>query len=132
MTKINIKFGYPISLEEQELLSERAVEKDCSVERALCFEFAWIANSLLKRKEKENFFDLVFFVISKRKVIAPKIICSSYIHNRNRMPMLVLEKDFLVLAKDSEQISISKGMVDEFGQIFQTEFDYEYVGFERC
>jgi hypothetical protein len=48
MTKIAIKFGYPSSIEEQELLSQRAVEKDCSVEHALCFEFGRLADSLVK------------------------------------------------------------------------------------
>lgn len=128
---IHIKFGYPTSTEGQELLSNRAVENDCSVEHALCFEFECLTDHLVKPKNNENFFDLVFLIASQKQVISPKVTYSSYIHNRNRLPMLVLDEDYLISRKDSLRISITKKMIDELGQIYQTEFDYEYVGFER-
>lgn len=130
MGKINIKFGYPTSSEELDLLSDRAVNNDCSVETALCFEFGCLLDSLSKKKEKENFFDLVFFVAAQRKVVAPKIHFDVYFENGHKLPMMVLENDYLQL-QDSKNLFISNDFVDELGNIYQTEFDYEYVGLER-
>jgi hypothetical protein len=73
MAKIYVKFGYPISEEEQELLSERAIKRDCSVEAELCAGFEYLLNSLISRKGKDKFFDLIFLVASQRQVIAPKV-----------------------------------------------------------
>ena len=131
MGKIFIKFGYPSSIEEQEKLSERAVFYDCSVEESLCYEFKCIVDSLIKRKGKENFFDLVFLVASQRHVICPKASSSTYIENGKQLPMIVLAKEYLLSFDSSCPIAISQEMINEVGQIFQNEFDYEYAGYER-
>jgi hypothetical protein len=131
MSRIAIRFRYPSSIPEQELLSQRAVEKDSSVEHALCFEFGRLAESLAKPKGRENFFDLVFLIASKKQVISPKVTCSSYIENGKRMPMLILQNDYLISLDDSIKIPITSEMLDELGQIYQTEFDYEYVSYQR-
>ena len=130
MGKINIKFGYPTSLEEQELLSDRAILNDCSIETALCFEFGRLLDSLNARKPKENFFDLIFLVITERQAICPEISFSTYIESGYKLPMMVLEDDYLSIG-DSERLFISNTFIDELGKIYQTEFDYEYVGCER-
>ena len=132
MGKIFIKFGFPSSIEEQEKLSERAVFYDCSVEESLCYEFKCIIDSLVKRKDKENFFDLVFLVAAQRHVICSKASPSIYFEHGKKLPMIVLAKEYLVAVDDSSQISITKKMLDEVGEMFQTEFDYEYVGYERA
>ena len=130
MGKINIKFGYPISDEEQELLCERAIEGDCSVETELCAGFERLLNSLNIRKGKDNFFDLIFLVASQKQVISPRVSYGSYFENGHKLPMMVLEDDYL-LTGDSEKLFISNNFLDELGKIYQTEFDYEYVGCER-
>ena len=130
MGKINIKFGYPSSQEEQEKLSDRAVFHDESVEGALCFEFEKTLTSLIKREGPDNFFDLVFFALLGQKVTAPKVGFSSYIENGHRLPMMELQEDFL-MSKDKKRIHISDLLIDDVGELYQTEFDYEYVCFER-
>jgi hypothetical protein len=129
MGKINIKFGHPTSLEEQELLSERAILNDFSIEAALCFEFRRLLDSLNARKHKDNFFDLIFLVITQRQAISPKISFDTYIEGGYRYPMMVLESDYLRIG-ESERLFISNAFIDELGKIYQTEFDYEYVGCE--
>jgi hypothetical protein len=131
MAKINIKFGYPTSWEELDLLSDRAVNNDCSIETALCFEFECLLDSLCKRKGKDNFFDLVFLVATQRQVVSPKIHFDVYFQNGHKLPMMVLEDDYLQL-QNSERLFISNNFVDELGNIYQTEFDYEYAGLERA
>jgi len=128
--KINIKFGYPTSLEEQELLSERAIENNCSIETALCFEFRRLLDSLISRKDKNSFFDLIFLVISERSVISPRVGFGVYIESGYKLPMIVLE-DFYLKLENSERIFITDEFIDELGKIYQVEFDYEYVGFKR-
>lgn len=130
MGKINIKFGYPTSLEEQELLSERAIENNCSIETALCFEFRRLLDSLISRKDKNSFFDLIFLVISERSVISPRVGFGVYIESGYKLPMIVLE-DFYLKLENSERIFITDEFIDELGKIYQVEFDYEYVGFKR-
>jgi len=130
MGKIKIKFGYPTSIEEQEMLSERAIENDCSIETALCFEFKYLLHSFIKRKDK-SFFDLVFLVIVEKEVRSPRISFGIYIENGYKFPMIVLEDDYLKVGR-SEKLFISNEFIDEFGKFYQTEFDYEYVGLERA
>lgn len=129
MGKIRLKFGHPTSTEEQELLSERAIEKDCSIETALCFEFKFLLDSFNKRKDK-SFFDLVFLMIAEREVRAPRISFGTYFENGYKFPMMVLEDDYLRVGR-SKRLFISNEYIDELGKFYQTEFDYEYVGFER-
>jgi len=129
MGKIKIKFGYPTSIEEQEMLSERAIENDCSIETALCFEFKYLLHSFIKRKDK-NFFDLVFLVIAEKEVISPRISFDTYLENGYKFPMMVLEDDYLKIGR-SKRLFISNEFINELGKFFQTEFDYEYVGLER-
>lgn len=100
------------------------------MEHPLCFEFAWSANRLIKSKGDDNFFNLVFFVASGVKVICPKVSCSTYIENGNRMPMLAFKRDYLVSLKDANHIPLTKEVIGEFGKIYQNDFDYEYAGFE--
>jgi len=130
MGKIHIKFGHPTSLSEQELLSDRAIENDCSIEAALCFEFGCILDSLIAKKDKDKFFDLIFLVIVQRSSISPKITFGTYLENGYKLPMMVLDDDYLKVG-GSERLFISNEYVDELGKIYQTEFDYEYAGFER-
>lgn len=129
MGKIHIKFGYPASQEELERLSERAVFYDETVEGALCYEFEKILTSLIERKGSENFFDLVFFAVSGHKVVAPKVRFSSYLENGHRLPMMELKDDFL-LSEDNGRIHISDDLIHGLGELYQAEFDYEYVGFQ--
>ncbi len=130
MGKINIKFGHPISEEEQELLSERAIERDCSIETELCAGFEYLLKSLINRAGKDKFFDLIFLVITGKQAISPKVSFKTYYENGNKYPMIVLEGDYLRVA-DSERLFISNEFIDELGEIYQTEFNYEYVGCER-
>ena len=130
MGKILIKFGYPTSLEEQERLSDRAILNDCSIEAALCFEFGRLLDSLNARKPEENFFDLIFLVVTERQAICPEISFSTYVESGYKLPMMVLGGDHLRVG-DSEKLFITDTFIDELGQIYQTEFDYEYVGCER-
>lgn len=130
MAKINVKFGYPISEEEQELLSERAIERDCSIEFELCAGFEYLFNSMINRKGKDKFFDLIFLIASKRQVIAPRASFNTYKENDHKLPMIVLEDEYLRV-EDSERLFISDEFIDVLGQLYQTEFDYEYVGYER-
>ena len=130
MGKICIKFGYPTSLEEQELLSVRAIERDCSIEAELCEGFKCLLNSLNNRKDKENFFDLIFLVIAEKQVMSPRVSFDTYLENGYKFPMMVLENDYLRIG-NSERLFISNDFVNELGMIYQTEFDYEYSGLER-
>lgn len=130
MGKINIKFGYPNSFEEQELLSERAILNDCSIETAICFEFSRLLDSLNSRKPKENFFDLIFLVITERQAICPEISFGTYIESGYKLPMMILDDDYLQIG-DSERLFISNAFIDEFGKVYEIEFDYEYAGYER-
>jgi len=129
MGKIKLKFGHPTSIEEQELLSERAIEKDCSIETALCFEFKFLLDSFTKRKDK-SFFDLVFLVIAEKEVRSPRISFDTYLENGYKFPMMVLEDDYLKIGR-SERLFVSNEFINELGKFYQTEFDYEYVGLER-
>lgn len=130
MGKINVKFGYPTSLEEQDRLSERAVRNDCSIVTELCLGFKCSLDSLNKRKGRENFFDLVFFVITEKEVRSPAISFDTYLENGHKLPMMVLEGDYLKVGR-SERLFISNDFINELGKLYQDEFDYEYVGLER-
>lgn len=130
MAPINIKFGYPTSTEEQERLSERAIANGCSLEYALCFEFERLLDFLATRKGEESFFDLVFLVISEKSKTAPKVSFGTYCENGYKLPMVVLEDEYLMVG-GSERLFITNKFIDSFGEIYQTEFDYEYVGLER-
>jgi hypothetical protein len=44
--------------------------------------------------------------------------------------MIVLEGEYLRV-EQSERLFISDEFIDVLGQLYQTEFDYEYVGYER-
>lgn len=130
MEIIHIKFGHPTSFEEQGKLSDRAVHNDYPLEEALCFEFESLLDSLIKKKGNESFFDLVFFVSVGKQVKAPKIHFATYMENGHKLPMMVINGSHLKTA-DSELIPITDHYIDELGQLYQDEFDYEYVGFER-
>lgn len=130
MAKIAIKFGYPVSFQEQELLSVRAVENDCSLEWALCYEFRRILDGLQSRKSGNNFFDLIFFLSSGEHVRSPSLDFGTFVDNGHKLPMIILEKDYLLL-EDSKRIFISDEYINELGSLYQDEFDYEFVGFER-
>ena len=131
MAILRIKFAHPLTLKGQQNISDWAIENDCSLDEALFLVFEKLAKFLVKPKGNENFFDLTFLITSQKQVISPKVTCSSYIEGDSRMPMLVLENDYLVSVEGSERIALTKEMINEFGQLYQTEFDYEYVGFEK-
>ena len=130
MGKIKIKFGYPTSIEEQDRLSNRAIRNDCSIETELCHSFRYSIDSLGIRKGKENFFDLVFLVITDKEVRSPAISFNTYLENGFKLPMMILESDYLRVGR-SERLFISNEFINELGKLYQLEFDYEYVGFER-
>lgn len=130
MGKINVKFGHPTSLEEQELLSERAIDRDCSIEAELCAGFEYLLNSLINRAGKDKFFDLIFLVITGKQAKSPMVSYGAYFENGYKFPMIVLEDDYLRI-EGSERLFISNDFVNELGKIYQTELDYEYVGYER-
>jgi hypothetical protein len=130
MERIHIKFGYPTSLEEQDLLSDRAIFNDCSIETALCFEFGRLLDSLNARKPKENFFDLIFLVITQKQAASPNISFGTYTQSGYKFPMMILEGNYLRI-EGAERLFITDAYIDELGMIYQTEFDYEYVGCER-
>lgn len=130
MGKINVKFGHPTSLEEQELLSERAIDRDCSIEAELCAGFEYLLNSLINRAGKDKFFDLIFLVITGKQAKSPMVSYGVYFENGYKFPMIVMEDDYLRM-EGSERLFISNDFVNELGKIYQTELDYEYVGFER-
>ena len=44
--------------------------------------------------------------------------------------MMELKDDFLI-SEDIGRIYISDDLIDGLGELYQTEFDYEYAGFER-
>jgi hypothetical protein len=44
--------------------------------------------------------------------------------------MIVLEDEYLRMV-DLERLFISDEFIDVLGQMYQTELDYEYVGYER-
>ena len=129
MGKIRLRFGYPTSIEEQEKLYDRAIEKDCSIETALCFEFKFLLDSFAKRKDN-SFFDIVFLVIAEKEVRSPRISFDTYFENGYKFPMMVLEDDYLKVGR-SKRLFISNEFINELGKFYQTEFDYEYVGLER-
>ena len=131
MGKINVKFGHPTSLEEQELLSERAIERGCSIETELCAGFEYLLNSLINRAGKDKFFDLIFLVITGKQAKSPMVSYGTYSENGYKFPMTVLEDDYLRI-EGSERLFISNDFVSELGKIYQTEFDYEYAGLERA
>ncbi|MBU3580396.1 hypothetical protein ICN19_00015 [Polynucleobacter sp. AP-Capit-er-40B-B4] len=131
MGKINVKFGYPISLEEQELLSEKAIERGCSIEAELCGGFEYLLNSLINRPGKDKFFDLIFLVITGKQAKSPKASSGTYFENGYKFPMIVLDDEYLGIG-DSERLFISDEFINELGKIYQVECDYEYAGFERC
>lgn len=130
MAIIRVKFGHPLTSKGQENISEWAIEHDCTLDEALFGAFEKLATFLVKPKGNENFYDLAFLIASQKQVISPKVTSSSYIKNGNRLPMLVLENDYLVSVLSHERIALTKKMIDEIGQLYQTEFDYEYAGFE--
>lgn len=130
MGKINIKFGYPTSQEELERLSERAIFHDETVEGALCYEFERTLTSLVNKRSPENFFDLVFFALSGQKVSSPKVRFCSYVENGHRLPMMELMDDYLI-SNERGKIHITDDLINGVGELYQTEFDYGYAGFER-
>ena len=69
-------------------------------------------------------------VASQRQVIAPRVSFDTYKENGHKLPMIVLEDEYLRV-EDSERLFISDEFIDVLGKNLQTEFDYEYVGFER-
>lgn len=94
MGKINLKFGYPSSIEEQELMSERAIRNDCSIETEVCLGFKRLLDSLNRRKGGENYFDLIFFLIVEKELRSPRISFDTYLESGYKLPMMVLEDDY--------------------------------------
>lgn len=130
MGKIRIKFGYPGSIEELNLLSERAIRNNYSIESELCLGFKCLLDSLNRRKGEENYFDLIFFLIVEKELRSPRISFDTYLENGYKLPMVVLEDEYLKVGH-KEKLYISNEFINELGKNLQTEFDYEYVGFER-
>jgi hypothetical protein len=130
MSKIEIHFGGLVTLKFEEILNKRAIDWNCSFEFVFLESFQYLLeNTLLKGKE--NYFDLVFLMLSERNVRAPKAKFGSYIANGFKLPMIVLSSDQLKIVGTKEKIYIDDGLLERFGKEFEEHFEYEYVGFLR-
>jgi hypothetical protein len=52
------------------------------------------------------------------------------LENGYKLPMMVLGGEYLAISV-YKRLFISNEFIDELGKIYQTEFDYEYIGSER-
>lgn len=132
MSKIEIRFGSLIAPKFEEILNKRAIDWNCSFEFTFLESFQYLMeDTLLKRKEKANYFDLVFLMLSEKSVRAPRAKFDSYIANGFKLPMIVLSSDQLTLVDTKEKIYIDDELLERFGKEFEEHFEYEYVGFLR-
>jgi hypothetical protein len=132
MSKIEIHFGGLIAPKFEEILNKRAIDWNCSFEFTFLESFQYLMeDTLLRRKEKSNYFDLVFLILSEKNVRAPRARFDSYMANGFKLPMIVLSSDQLTVVDTKEKIYIDDGLLERFGKEFEDHFEYEYVGFLR-
>lgn len=132
MSKIEVRFGGLVAPRFEEILNKRAIDWNCSFEFTFLESFQYLMEcTLLKRRERENYFDLVFLMLSERYVRAPRAKYDSYIENGFKLPMIVLSSDQLTVVGTKEKIYINDELLERFGKEFEDHFDYEYVGFVR-
>jgi hypothetical protein len=130
---IEVQFGNSINSKFEEVINERAIEWNCSFELAYNHSFKNLLNNVLLKKNKdgEDYFDLSFLVISEKRVLVPKVKFSTYKHNSFKLPMLVLDRDYLCIELTGEKIYLNDHMLNKFGEYFEENFDYAYAGFVR-
>jgi len=132
MSKIEIRFGGLVAPKFEEVLNKRAIDWNCSYEFTFLESFQYLIEcTLLKRKKAENYFDLVFLMLSEKYVRAPRAKCDIYMANGFKLPMIVLSSDQLTVVNTKEKIFISDEFLERFGKEFEESFEYEYVGFLR-
>jgi hypothetical protein len=86
---------------------------------------------LKKNKTGEDYFDLSFFIILNEHVSVPKVKFDTYKHNSYKLPMLVFNRDYVSNKLTNERLYLSDEVINQLGEYFEENFDYEYVGFVR-
>ena len=133
MPKIEIRFGNSIAREFEDFIANKAIEWDCSFDLAYTHSFKnLLANTLLKKnKDGETYYDLAFLIASEKHVIPPKVKFAVYEHNAFKLPKFVLDKDYLIEKINRKKLPLSDQMLNDFGEFFEENFEFEYVGFVR-
>lgn len=130
---IELHFGNSINTGFEEVINERAIEWGCSFELAYAHSLKNLLNNVLLKKNKtgEDYFDLSFFIILNEHVSVPKVKFGTYKHNSYKLPMLVFNRDYVSNKSTSERVYLSDEVINQLGEYFEENFDYEYVGFVR-
>jgi hypothetical protein len=130
---IELHFGNSINTGFEEVINERAIEWGCSFELAYIHSLKNLFNTVLLKKNKtgEDYFDLSFFIILNEHVSVPKVKFDTYKHNSYKLPMLVFNRDYVSNKLTNERLYLSDEVINQLGEYFEENFDYEYVGFVR-
>jgi len=130
---IELHFGNSINTGFEEVINERAIEWGCSFELAYIHSLKNLFNTVLLKKNKtgEDYFDLSFFIILNEHVSVPKVKFDTYKHNSYKLPMLVFNRDYVSNKLTNERLYLSDEVINQLGDCFEENFDYEYVGFVR-
>ena len=130
---IELHFGNSINARFEEVINERAIEWDCSFDLAYTHSLKNLLNNVLLKKNKhgEDYFDLSFFIFLNEHVLVPKIKFGTYKHNSYKLPMLIFNRDYAFSKSTREKLCLSDQFLNQFGEYFEENFDFEYVGFIR-
>lgn len=128
---IEIRFGGPSTYEKQEFLDRRAIEFDVSIQRAILIEFEHMFTTNWMRKDEENIFELLFLILTNKKVSCRDVEFGTYRHKKYLYPKIIIHGDSLKLLGSEKEIWITDEHIETIGMELDLYFDYEYIGFER-
>jgi len=128
---IKIFFGLPTTVDREEEISEWAIEKNLPYEKAVNDWFRKILSYSLQEEEGSCFFKSLIQEKLSKRIELPKIRFQMYVERGNKLPLILIEEEYVIGLKSRQPFFISDTLGEHIGKGFEKYYDYEYIGMKR-
>jgi hypothetical protein len=112
-------------------IEARSIDWGCSIEFAILEDFDWLFIRTLKVHEDNSTFNLLFAIVTNRRVQAPSVEVKYGKDNTSSISTLLFADDFLIDNDSEKEIKITDEMLNQLGLEIEGCYGYEFIDFKR-
>ena len=130
--QIAMYFGHALlGNPRHEEIEARAIEWGCSIEFAILEDFDWLFTSTFKVQEDSSTFNLLFTIVTNKRVQAPAVEVKYGKDNTSSIPTFLFANDFLIDVDSEKKVMITDEMLNQLGLEIEGCYGYEFIDFKR-
>jgi len=130
--QIAMYFGHALlGNPRHEEIEARAIEWGCSIEFAILEDFDWLFTRTFKVHEDSSTFNLLFTIVTNKRVQAPAVEVKYGKDNTSSIPTFLFANDFLIDVDSEKKVMITDEMLNQLGLEIEGCYGYEFIDFKR-